>query len=75
METTNILEKLNKKTQSLMDGYSDIKKENEELRNELIKSQAQNEAKDKRISDLEDDISMKELELEEIVGKIENILG
>lgn len=75
METNNIIEKLNSRAEALLEQFQALRSENEMLRNELVTAKGLNEAKDVTIKKLEDDIAMKEMEVEEIVSKIENILN
>jgi len=41
----------------------------------LVAVKAQNEAKDAQIAKLNEELMMKDLEIEEVIGKIEAILG
>jgi len=52
-----------------------LEEENGQLRNELVAVKAQNEAKDAQIAKLNEELMMKDLEIEEVIGKIEAILG
>ena len=75
MENIGVLEKLNEKIDALLKNYESLKEENEQLRKELVTCKASNEAKDAQILKLQDEIAMKDLELEEIIMKVEQILG
>lgn len=70
-----IIEQLNEKTDAMVSRYDTMKSEYETLRNELMGAKAQSEAKDTQIRKLEDENALKDLEIEEIVKKIESVLG
>jgi chromosome segregation ATPase len=74
MEKTTI-EKLDEKVTTILQNYNQLKNENEAMRMELTTLKAEVELKNQQISKLEDENTMKELEVEEIVSKIEGILG
>ena len=61
--------------EELLKNYQRLKEENEKLRRELVTCKASNEAKDAQIQKLQEEIHLKDLELEEIVEKVEKILG
>jgi cell division protein ZapB len=75
MQDQTILEKLSDRVSEILQQYHAIKDENETLRNELIQEKAQRELKDQEIEKLTQENAMKDLEIEEIVNKIESILG
>jgi len=75
MENQTTLERLGDKVTQILQQYENAKSENETLRNEVITLKAEKEARDQEIVRLSDDNAMKDLEIEEIVTKIENILG
>lgn len=75
MENQTTIEKLNDKVTQILQSYNTIKNENESMRNELMNLKAQSEIQNQEIEKLNDDIAMKDLEIEEIVSKIESILG
>jgi len=52
-----------------------LEEENNNLRNELVAVKAQNEAKDAQIAKLDEELMMKDLEIEEVIGKIETMLS
>jgi len=70
-----VIEQLNEKIESMVTRYEVLKTENEKLRNEVVTSKGQSEAKDARIAKLEEDNALKDMEIEEIVKKIELALG
>ncbi len=71
----NIIEQLNEKIDTVVSRYETMKIENETLRNEVVSYKAQSEAKDTQINKLEEDNAMKDIEIEDIVKKIELALG
>lgn len=88
-QNVSITEKLGNKIGSLLERYDEVqgektrleeenhglREELERVRNELTASKASGEAKDNEIRKLEEDLQLKELEIEEILGKIEQVLG
>ncbi len=75
MEAQSVLEKLDKKLGELKESYRQMQEENRSLNNEMITLKAQNENQRIKIEKLEEDLQQKELEAEEIVKKVEDILG
>lgn len=70
-----MIEQLNEKIEAMMSRYNEMKNENETLRNEVMNAKAQSEAKDAQIKRLEEENALKDIEIEEIVKKIELALG
>ena len=64
MDNQTTLQKLNEKVLTMLQQYHSLKGENEMLRTELVTLKAEGEVK-----------SQKDLEIEEIVEKIESIMG
>jgi chromosome segregation ATPase len=75
MENISVIEQLSKKIDEILARIRMLEEENGRLRNELVAVKAQNEAKDAQIDRLNDELAMKDLEIEEVIGKIEAILG
>ncbi len=75
MEEQSILDRLGEKVSLILQQYHELQGENELLSNEVVVLREQNEAYASQVEQLEDDIAVKELEIEEIVNKIESILG
>lgn len=71
----NIIEQLNEKIDAMVGRYESMRNENESLRNEVMSAKAQSEAKDAQIKRLEEENALKDIEIEEIVKKIESALG
>ena len=69
------IEELNTKIDAILSRYESIKDENKSLQNELLNAKAYSEAKDTQITHLEEENALKDLEIEEIVKKIELALG
>lgn len=74
-QAQNVLDRLGGKVAQIMAQLQALKEENEVLKNDLMNRQAQNEAYRVQIERLEADNAAKEREIEEIVKKIESILG
>jgi predicted RNase H-like nuclease (RuvC/YqgF family) len=74
-QTQNLLEKLGNKVAEMMQQLESLKEENGRLKNDLMNRQAENEVFKNQIERLEADNAAKEREIEEIVNKIESILG
>jgi septal ring factor EnvC (AmiA/AmiB activator) len=75
MENRPVIEQLAEKIDTLLARMKSLEEENARLRNELVAVKAQNEAKDAQIAKLNEELAMKDLEIEEVIGKIEAILG
>ena len=69
------LERLAQKVDGLLVRLKNLEQENSELRNELVAVKAQNEAKDAQIARLNDELALKDAEIDEVIAKIETILG
>ena len=74
-ENDKVLNTLTDKVNDLLVRYNEICSENESLRNELISLKAQNEAKSNQILRLEEEVKSKNIESDDIVRKIEAVLG
>ena len=75
MEHLDLMEKLSQKIDTLLQKYETLRKEHEEIKRELITCKAASEEKDKEIERLRDELAMKNLEVDEIIKKIESIVG
>lgn len=75
MEEQTTLQKLSERVTQIVEQYDSMKNEIEALRTETVTLRSANEAKDAEINRLTEENGMKELEIEEIVNKIESILG
>jgi len=71
----SMIELLSKKIDEVLARIKTLEEENNNLRNELVSVKAQNEAKDAQIAKLDEELMMKDLEIEEVIGKIETMLS
>ena len=67
--------KLSSKIEDLLIKFEEMKRQNEALRHELVSVKAQNEAKDAQITKLQEELRHKDMETDDIFGKIEAVLG
>lgn len=74
MQNQTTLAKLNDKISVILERYSSLKLENEELRKEVIQLKAQSEIKNREIEKLVEQNAMKDSEIESIVEKLESIM-
>ncbi len=75
MENLSLIDKLSDKIDALLAKLKHLEEENSRLRNEVVSLKAQSEAKDAQIAKLNEELAMKDLEIEEVIGKIEAMLG
>ena len=75
MENRDLISLLDERVTSLMKKYNELQNENENLKIELSNRDELINQKNMEISSLQEDLAIKDLELEEIVGKISSILG
>jgi len=71
----SVIELLSKKIDEVLAHISVIKEENEKLQNEIVALKAQIEEKNTQIVKLDEELMMKDLEVEEVIGKIETMLS
>jgi cell division protein ZapB len=71
----DLLTILNDKIDGVLKKYSEMEKRVEELELEKLNLENQNNELQTEILELKESLALKDLELEEIVGKIESILG
>ena len=71
----DVLNILNEKIDNLLTKYNEATKKIEELETELANAKNKNEELENENAELKETLALKDLELEEIVGKIEAILG
>jgi hypothetical protein len=74
-ENDKVLNTLTTKVNDLLAKYNEVVEENENLRNQLISAKAQNEAKSNQISRLEEELKDKNIESDDVIRKIEAVLG
>jgi len=75
MYDEKIINTMTSKVNELLNKYNEMCEANENLRNELVSVKAQNEAKSNQIMRLEEELKSKNIESEDIVKKIEAVLG
>ncbi|MFK5882448.1 MAG: hypothetical protein QM482_09570 [Sulfurospirillum sp.] len=66
--------KLVEKVSDLLKRFEDMKTQNDALRQEVVTLKAQNEAKDAQIFKLQEELTTKNIESDDILGKIEEVL-
>ena len=66
--------KLVEKVNDLLSRYEDMKSQNSTLRQEVMTLKAQNEAKDAEILKLQEELTNKNIESDDILGRIEEVL-
>jgi len=66
---------LAQKIEELLTRYKDVVAQNEALRQEVVKAKALSEAKDVQIAKLENDLIHKGLNGDDLLSKIEAVLG
>ncbi|ADN09791.1 hypothetical protein [Sulfurimonas autotrophica] len=75
MDNQTTLNKLSEKVSYILQEYHALKGENEMMRNEIVTLKADCELKKQEIEKLHEENAKKDIEIEEIVNKIESILG
>ena len=70
-----VLNTLTDRVNDLLDRSNEVCEENESPRNELVSVKAQNEAKSNQIARLEEDLRAKNTESDDVIRKIEAVLG
>ncbi|WP_456469856.1 hypothetical protein [Caminibacter sp.] len=71
----DLLSKLNEKIDGLIKKYEALQEENAKLNNELSNLKNTLEEKELELLECKENMALKELELEEVLAKIEAILG
>ena len=66
---------LSQKITELLEKYKDLLAQNEALRQEVVKAKALAEAKNVQISKLEQDLINKDVNADDLLSKIEAVLG
>jgi len=66
---------LSEKIEELLTRYKDVVAQNEALRQEVVKAKALSEAKDVQIAKLENDLIHKGINGDDLLSKIEAVLG
>ena len=75
MEELSVMDRLSEKVSQILQQYHELQSENEVLQGEMVSLREENEVYVSQVTQLEEEIAGKEQEIEEIVNKIESILG
>jgi len=75
MENISMLEKLSDHIDELLRNYKELRVQNEELKKDLLTCRAASQKKDEEIAKLQEELAMRDLQIEEIVKRIESYLG
>ena len=75
LEDSAVLSTLTGKVNDLIAKYEELCKTKEELHNQIVTLKAQNEAKSNQIMRLEEDLDKKNSEADDVLKKIEAVLG
>jgi chromosome segregation ATPase len=75
MQNKTAIETLNEKISDILQKYSSLKAENEMLRTELITLKSQQQINLQELDNLRDLNTSKDLDIEEIVSKIESLVS
>ena len=75
MEESTTLEKLSQKVSQMLRNYDELRMENLELKEQVELLASENITKDASVTQMQDELIEKDREIEEIVNKIESILG
>lgn len=69
------IETLSDKINELLEKYKDLQTQNESLRQEVVRAKALAEAKDVQIAKLEQSLIGKDINADDLMSKIEAVLG
>lgn len=75
MQESTTLQKLGQKVSEMLSNYDELRMENTQLKELVELLESDNSAKEAVVTRMQDDLIEKEREIEEIVNKIESILG
>jgi hypothetical protein len=75
MQESTTLQKLSQKVSEMLKNYDELRIENALLKEQVELLTSENSAKEAVVTRMQDDLIEKEREIEEIVNKIESILG
>lgn len=75
MENRLPIEDLDAKIDSVVQKVRVLKEENNTLRAQVVTLKSQGEAKDLQLAKLEEDLAQKDRQIDEVVAKIEQIVG
>ncbi len=75
MQESTTLEKLSQKVSQMLRNYDELRMENAQLKESIELLELDNTAKEASVTQMQDELMEKDREIEEIVNKIESILG
>lgn len=75
MEDVKNISILSEKILELIEKYKSLQAQNEMLRHEVVKAKAEAEAKNVQIAKLEQDLIHKDMNADDLLAKIEAVLG
>jgi len=75
MQESTTLEKLSQKVSQMLRNYDELRMENVQLKENIERMELDKTAKEASVTQLQDELIEKDREIEEIVNKIESILG
>jgi len=75
MQEPTTLEKLSQKVSQMLRHYDELRSENAQLKENIELLELDLTAKDASVTQMQEELMQKEREIEEIVNKIESILG
>lgn len=74
-DNDKVLNNLGSRVAELLEKYKELEAQNEILRNDLVSTRAQNEAKDNQILRLEEKIKAQNSESDDLLRQVEAVLG
>jgi regulator of replication initiation timing len=75
MQESTTLEKLSQKVSQMLRNYDELRMENVQLKESIERMELDKRANEASVTQLQDELIEKDREIEEIVNKIESILG
>ena len=75
MQESTTLEKLSQKVSQMLRNYDELRMENAQLKESIERMELDKRANEASVTQLQDELIEKDREIEEIVNKIESILG
>ncbi len=75
MQDQTTLEKLSQKVNQMLRNYDELRMENSELKEKIERLELDHSAKEAAVTQMQDELTEKDREIEEIVTKIESMLG
>ncbi|MEN8146062.1 MAG: hypothetical protein ABFR02_00420 [Campylobacterota bacterium] len=75
MQESTTLEKLSQKVSQMLRNYDELRVENSELKEKIEHLELDHSAKEAAVTQMQEELTEKDREIEEIVTKIESMLG